>query len=81
MIQLQQRRKTLLNLTIFGPIKSRNYHKRSTAKFHDYIYVSGTIGDAFIGMNIKKKKIVFDNNDKRKLISRYNVPQSTNSIN
>ena len=75
---------TLLNLTIFGPIKSRTIIKRSTAKFNDYIYVSGTIGDAFIGMNIKKKKIVFDNNDKKKLIARYNVPnpqvQLTNLI-
>ena len=67
--------KTVLSLTIFGPLKSKKIIKRSSAKFSDLIYVSGTIGDAFIGMSIKKKKIKFDESAKEKLILRYLVPQ------
>ena len=67
--------KTVLSLTIFGPVKSKKIIKRSSAKFSDLIYVSGTIGDAFIGMSIKKKQIKFDERAKEKLILKYLVPQ------
>jgi len=74
--------KTVLSLTIFGRVKSKKIIKRSSAKFSDLIYVSGTIGDAFIGMSIKKKKIKFDERAKEKLILKYLVPQpQTNLIN
>ncbi len=68
--------KTVLSLTIFGPVKSKRIIKRYL------IYVSGTIGDAFIGMSIKKKQIKFDKRAKEKLILKYLVPQpQTNLIN
>lgn len=67
--------KTVLSLTIFGKAKSNKVIKRSSAKISDFIYVSGTIGDSFIGMNIKKKKIDFAKRAKDKLISRYLIPE------
>ena len=55
---ISTKNKTVLSLTIFGPVKSKRIIKRSSAKLSDLIYVSGTIGDAFIGMSIKKKQII-----------------------
>jgi len=79
---ISTKNKTVLSLTIFGPVKSKRIIKRSSAKLSDLIYVSGTIGDAFIGMSIKKKKIKFDKRAKEKLILKYLVPQpQTNLIN
>ena len=72
--------KTVLSLTIFGPVNSKKIIKRSTAKFSDFIYVSGTIGDAFIGMSIKKKQIKFDKKAKEKLISKYLVPEPQTNL-
>lgn len=69
------RMKTVLSLTIFGKVRSNKIIKRSSARVSDYIYVSGTIGDSFIGMNIKKKQIDFDEKAKDKLISRYLIPE------
>ena len=79
---ISTKNKTVLSLTIFGPVKSKRIIKRSSAKLSDLIYVSGTIGDAFIGMSIKKKQIKFDKRAKEKLILKYLVPQpQTNLIN
>ncbi len=77
---ISTKNKTVLSLTIFGPVKSEKIIKRSTAKFSDFIYVSGTIGDAFIGMSIKKKQIKFDKNAKEKLISKYLVPEPQTNL-
>ena len=77
---ISTKNKTVLSLTIFGPVKSKKIIKRSTAKFSDFIYVSGTIGDAFIGMSIKKKQIKFDKNAKEILISKYLVPEPQTNL-
>ena len=65
---------TVLGLTIFGKIPSKGIKLRSNAKKSDFIYVSGTIGDSSIGMNLIKKKIRFDKKCKENLILRYNIP-------
>ena len=77
---ISTKNKTVLSLTIFGPVNSKKIIKRSTAKFSDFIYVSGTIGDAFIGMSIKKKQIKFDKKAKEKLISKYLVPEPQTNL-
>ncbi len=66
--------RTLLSLTIFGKIPSQGIKLRSSAKKSDFIYVSGTIGDSSIGMNLIKKKIRFDKKSKENLILRYQIP-------
>ena len=77
---ISTKNKTVLSLTIFGPVNSKKIIKRSTAKFSDFIYVSGSIGDAFIGMSIKKKQIKFDKKAKEKLISKYLVPEPQTNL-
>ena len=67
--------KTVLSLTIFGKIPLNGIKLRSNAKKSDFIYVSGTIGDSSIGMNLIKKKINFDKRGKENLISRYQIPR------
>ena len=67
--------KTVLSLTIFGKIPLNGIKLRSNAKKSDFIYVSGTIGDSSIGMNLIKKKINFDKKGKENLISRYQIPR------
>ena len=66
--------RTVLGLTIFGKIPSKGIKLRSNAKKSDFIYVSGTIGDSSIGMNLIKKKIKFNKKCKENLILRYNIP-------
>jgi len=77
---ISTKNKTVLSLTIFGPVGSKKIVKRSTARFSDFIYVSGTIGDAFIGMSIKKKQIKFNKKAKEKLISKYLVPEPQTNL-
>ena len=60
----------ILSLTMIGAAK-KNILKRSGAKKGDGVYVTGTIGDAFLGLNILEGKI------KEKdefLIERFNLP-------
>lgn len=60
----------ILSLTMVGETR-KNILKRSGAKKGDFIYVTGTIGDAFLGLNILEDKI----KEKAEfLIERFNLP-------
>lgn len=61
-----------LSLTAIGQVKTGAMIKRSGAKTGDDIYVSGTIGDSFLGLNILQGKIKGESDY---LVSRYKKPQ------
>ncbi len=50
--------------------------KRNTAKLNDDIYVSGNIGDSYIGLKFLKKKIkIFNNQEKKYFINKFYLPE------
>tara|TARA_B100000131_G_C18100933_1_gene606003 strand:+ start:466 stop:1431 length:966 start_codon:yes stop_codon:yes gene_type:complete len=53
---------------------SKKIIKRNNAKINDNIYVTGNLGDSFIGLNILKKKIKTNNNFKKYFLKKYYLP-------
>ena len=49
--------------------------KRNNVKRNDDIYVTGNLGDSFIGLNILKKKINISNKLKNYFINKYYLPE------
>ncbi len=67
--------KLCFSITIFGEISKGKALKRSNAKNGDLIFVSGDIGDAFLGLNIAKNKIsCLNKNHKKYLLNRHLQP-------
>jgi len=67
--------KLCFSLTIFGEIAKGKSLKRSGAKVGDLIFVSGNIGDAFLGLQLLQKKITCKNKIHQKyLINRHLHP-------
>ena len=63
------------SLTILGETEPDRAILRSTARAGDLIYVSGTIGDAGLGLQILQDKLTVANPDHRSfLISRHQLP-------
>lgn len=64
------------SLTAFGTVKAGNMIRRAGAQVGDKIYVSGTIGDAILGLQILKEGLsVTADGDRDFLVNRYRVPQ------
>lgn len=64
-----------LSLTAIGEVQKGKALLRSGARNGDDIYVSGFIGDSFLGLQLAKKKEYNTNNkDKKYLLNRYNHP-------
>ncbi len=66
-----------LSLTAIGIVPKYKALLRSNAQIGDDIYVTGTIGDSYIGLNILKNPNHFsnlDNHDKTYFINRYHNP-------
>lgn len=67
---------TMLSITIFGRQVGENVLRRSGAGVGDDIYVSGTIGDAALGLQLLKGAITLDDPDMAaELIDRYHLPR------
>ena len=49
--------------------------KRNNVKKHDDIYVTGNLGDSFIGLNVLKKRIKVKTSDKNYFIKKYFLPE------
>lgn len=65
-----------LTLTAFGSVPKGKSLKRSGAKAGDLIYVSGTIGDAYLGLSLLSKDLTVLNNKHRDyLIHRFKRPE------
>lgn len=71
-----------LSLTCIGEVDKYNAITRSGAKEGDSVYVTGTIGDAALGLIIEKGEQSFDipPQDSAFLISRYKSPTARTSI-
>jgi thiamine-monophosphate kinase len=62
---------TSISVSAFGTLPSGTMVKRSGAKAGDVVFVSGTIGDAALGLRARAGEL--SNNDH--LVSRYRLPQ------
>ena len=71
-----------ISITAIGKIQRGLFRKRDTAKVGDYVYVTGTIGDANLGLLVQKKQLVLaDESDRLYLINRYLLPEPrTNAV-
>ena len=63
-----------LSFTITSIGFSKKIIFRNKAKLNDDIYVTGNLGDSYIGLNILKKKIRLDKNLERYFINKYFLP-------
>ena len=67
--------KLCFSVTIFGEIAKKKSLKRNSAKNGDLIFVSGDIGDAFLGLNLLQKNITISNKIHQKyLLERHLQP-------
>jgi thiamine-monophosphate kinase len=75
----------MISVTAFGRVRSGKMVRRSGARPGDRIVVTGTIGDAALGLDILKGGAVAtalaqDTAASRMLVSRYRVPQPRNAL-
>ena len=75
----------MISITAFGRVPAGKMVRRSGAKPGDRLVVTGTIGDAALGLDILKggplaTALVDDATGKEMLIARYRVPQPRNAL-
>ena len=64
-----------LSLTILGAVPSGRRLTRGGARVGDLVYVSGTIGDAGLGLTLLQERLKLDDSDARNaLVARYQLP-------
>lgn len=63
-----------LSFTFVSIGYSSNIIKRNNGKIDDDIYVTGELGDSFIGLSVLKKKIDLDKFNKKYFIKKYYLP-------
>ena len=65
-----------ISITAIGKIQCGLFRKRSTARVGDHIYVTGTIGDSYLGLLAQKRQLTLaDESDRSFLVSRYLLPE------
>ena len=64
-----------LSFTITSMGYSNNIVYRNKAKLNDDIYVSGNLGDSFVGLNVLTKKIITNKKDKIFFVNKYYKPE------
>ncbi len=69
-----------VSVTAFGAVPSRRMVRRAGARAGDIVYVSGTIGDATLGLLLRQKpgevrRLGLEAKATRRLIDRYRVPR------
>ncbi len=67
-------RKLVFSVTIFGVIENDQMLSRSKARVGDIIFVSGTIGDSYIGLQNLLKKISLDKKSQQFFLKRHFMP-------
>jgi len=75
----------MVSITAFGRVPGGKMVRRSDAKPGDHVVVTGTIGDAALGLDILKRGrvatlLAADAASREVLIGRYRVPQPRNAI-
>lgn len=67
--------KLFYSITIFGKVKKNKILSRKNAQNGDLIFVSNSIGDAFLGLDIKLKKLEKLEKYQKKLLDKHFYPQ------
>jgi len=71
----------MISVTIFGKLPAGTMVRRDGAKPDDIIAVTGTIGDAALGLAcLKGKKLLDDASACETLVARYRTPQPRNAL-
>jgi thiamine-monophosphate kinase len=70
----------MISITAFGRVPSGKMIHRSGAKPGDRVVVSGTIGDAALGLGLLKGGTLADAAAKQMLVGRYRLPQPRNAL-
>jgi len=71
----------MISVTIFGKLPAGTMVRRSGAQPGDIVAVTGTIGDAALGLAcLKGKKMLDDESACEALIARYRMPQPRNAL-
>ena len=68
-------KKLFYSITIFGKVKKNKILSRKNAHDGDLIFVSNSIGEAFLGLDIKLKKLEKLENYHKKLLDKHFYPQ------
>lgn len=76
---------TTLSVTVLGSVPKGRMVRRTTGRAGDLLYVTGTIGDAALGLRLFQKPlpdwaIALDDAQRRFLIDRYHLPQPRNAL-
>ena len=66
-----------ISVAAFGTVPTGTMVKRSGAKVGDHVFVSGTIGDAALGLRVRKGELADPSGH---LVSRYRVPQPRTAL-
>jgi thiamine-monophosphate kinase len=74
-----------VSIAAFGVVPHGKMVRRSTAKIGDVVLVTGTIGDAALGLKLRRnsrlaKRWRLGNADASKLLRRYRLPQPRNAL-
>ena len=69
-----------ISITAFGRVPKDKMVRRTGAKPGDAIVVTGTIGDAALGLDVLRGRIEADAESRAFLVDRYRVPQPRNVI-
>mgnify|MGYP001233900370 CR=1 FL=1 len=69
-----------VSVTAVGEIRSGRAMKRAGASIGDVVLVTGTIGDAVIGLRVLTKKAELDTANAKFVLDRYRLPQPRISI-
>ncbi len=71
-----------ISIAMFGSVPEGGMVRRAGAKPGDLVFVSGTIGDAALGLMLRKEAAMWklDNARRQHLVSRYLLPQPRNAL-
>ena len=65
----------IISSNFYGYIKKKNIIKRQFARVGDTIWVTGNIGDSYIGLLIKKKKLHINKRFQKYFLNKYHYPE------
>tara|TARA_B110000438_G_scaffold299875_1_gene350941 strand:+ start:506 stop:1483 length:978 start_codon:yes stop_codon:yes gene_type:complete len=66
-----------VSANFFGHVKCKSILTRQNSKINDSIWVSGNLGDSYIGLLIKEKKLNIKKNLHKYYLNKYNFPTHT----